>query len=177
MIADCDTNDIQLDTADASRGVFECQLYEYWQGIHPGDGRLPGRQHFDPIDLGTQHVHLLPHLWLVDVERQPLRFRLRLVGGNVHMTSPFARAGHYIDEFIDTAVRTETLHTSFARLVETRQPEFRRGHPRVPSNRRVRELSRLSLPLASDGSRVDMILNITTYAWKPANEVALKEAC
>ena len=136
-------------------------LVEYWMRMRPA-GRLPGRQHIDPLDIPS----LLPNVWLVDVERQPLRFRLRLVGGNVHMTSPFARAGHYIDEFIDTAVRTETLHTSFARLVETRQPEFRRGHPRVPSNRRVRELSRLSLPLASDGSRVDMILNITTYAWK-----------
>lgn len=147
----------------ARLGESEARLYEYWMDIHPGGDRLPGRQHFDPVELGGRHPGLLQHLWLVDVETNPLRFRLRLVGSAVYMTSPFARAGHYVDEFIDPASRTETLESSFARLVETREPEFRRGRPRMASNRNVRGLSRLSLPLAADGETVDMILNVTTY--------------
>lgn len=146
----------------ADLGEFEARLYEYWLDIHPGGDLLPGRQHFDPAELGGRHPALLQHLWLVDVERQPLRFRLRLVGSAVYMTSPFARAGHYVDDFIDPASRTETLQSSFTRLVETGAPEFRRGRPPLPSRRNARELSRLSLPLAADGRRIDMILNITT---------------
>lgn len=146
-------------------GELETLLYEYWQDIHPGGDRLPGRQHFDPVDLAARYPQLLQHLWLVDVERLPLRFRLRLVGSAVYMTSPFARTGHYVDEFIDPASRAETLQTSFARLVESRLPEFRRGHLRIASHRRARELARLSLPLAGDGRTVDVILNITTSRW------------
>ena len=152
----------------ADLGESEARLYGYWQDIHPGGDLLPGRQHFDPAELGSRHPSLLQHLWLVDVEREPLRFRLRLVGSAVYMTSPFARAGHYIDEFIDPASRTETLQSSFSRLVETAEPEFRRGWPRLPSIRNARELSRLSLPLAADGRTVDMILNLTTYVGAPA---------
>lgn len=153
----------------AALGESETRLYDYWLDIHPGGDLLPGRQHFDPAELGGRHPSLLQHLWLVDVEREPLRFRLRLVGSAVYMTSPFARAGHYIDEFIDPASRTETLQASFTRLVETREPGFRRGRPRLPSAaRNARELSRLSLPLAADGRTVDMILNITTYVGAPA---------
>lgn len=140
-------------------------LYGYWLDIHPGGDRLPGRQHFDPVELASRHPQLLQHLWLVDVERGQKRFKLRLVGSAVYMTSPFARAGHYIDEFIDPASRAETLQTSFGRLVESREPEFRRGVPRIAANRHARALSRLSLPLAFDGDSVDVILNLTTYAW------------
>ncbi len=150
-------------------GALESHLYRYWRSIHPGGDSLPGRQHVDPVELAAGQPRLLQHLWLVDVERQPLRFRLRLVGSAVYMTSPFARTGRYVDEFIDPASRTETLLTSFTRLVETRQPEFRRGSPRIPSSRHARELARLSLPLAADGNTIDMILNITTYAWSSAD--------
>ncbi len=154
---------------EADLGPLEARLFRYWRSIHPGGDRLPGRQHFDPVELAAGYPRLLQHVWLVDVERQPLRFRLRLVGSSVYMTSPFARTGRYVDEFIDPASRTETLQTSFTRLVETGQPEFRRGRPRVPSSRNARELARLSLPLATDGSAIDMILNITTYVWSAAD--------
>lgn len=147
-------------------GGLEASLYEYWLDIHPGDDRLPGRQHFDPVELGRRVPQLLQHLWLIDVERAPMRFRLRLVGSAVYMTSPFARAGHCVDEFIDPASRTETLSTAFTRLVNIRQPEFRRGRPHVATGRHARELARLSLPLAADGETVDVILNLTTYAWQ-----------
>lgn len=161
---------------DRQLGPLEASLYDYWLDIHPGGDRLPGRQHFDPVDLGNRFPQLLQHLWLVDVERGPMRFRLRLVGSAVYMTSPFARAGHCIDEFIDPASRTETLHTAFTRVVGSRQPEFQRGRPYVASRRNARELSRLSLPLAADGETVDVILNLTTYAWSAIDRPEFRRA-
>lgn len=161
---------------DGQLGPLEVLLYEYWLDIHPGGDRLPGRRHFDPVELAARCPQLLQHLWLVDVEREPLRFRLRLVGSAVYMTSPFAHTGHYIDEFIDPASRAETLQTSFTRLVESRQPEFRRGLPRIASNHHARQLARLSLPLAADGETVDVILNITNYVWAAIDEPDLRRA-
>jgi hypothetical protein len=170
--------DCQNDSApfEGQLGRLEETLYGYWLDIHPGGDRLPGRQHFDPVELGGRDAQLLQHLWLVDVERSPLRFRLRLVGSAVYMTSPFARAGHYIDEFIDPASRAETLQTAFGRLVESREPSFCRGRPHIASNRHAREMTRLSLPLASDGETVDVILNITTYAWLTVDKPDFRRA-
>lgn len=52
-----------------------CELYDSWVSIHPPEG-LPGRRHFDPIDI----IRLSSNLWRVDVERDPLRFFIRRVG-------------------------------------------------------------------------------------------------
>src|SRR3546814_18964975 len=79
------------------------------------------------------------------------------------MTSPFALAGHYVDEFIDPASRAETLQSSFGRLVEAGEPGLSRGRSWAAPGRHARELSRLSLPLAADGRTVDMPLLMTTY--------------
>lgn len=46
-------------------------LYEYWHSKRPSDAALPGRQHVDPLEIPS----LLPHLFLIDVVREPLRFR------------------------------------------------------------------------------------------------------
>ena len=62
-------------------------MRDYLAGVAP-PGRLPGRQHIDPVDFPT----LLPFVNLVDVEREQgegeqgardagrMRFRYRLVG-------------------------------------------------------------------------------------------------
>src|SRR3546814_19581662 len=54
-------------------------LLAYWQSIHPAGGGLPGRRHLDPIDI----PELLPNIWMIDVKRGPLRFRLRPVGPEI----------------------------------------------------------------------------------------------
>jgi hypothetical protein len=41
------------------------RLYEYWRYLHPTDGRLPGRQHFDPLDIAD----LMPLVWMLDIDR------------------------------------------------------------------------------------------------------------
>src|SRR5258708_36707350 len=52
------------------------RLYDYWVKIRPGGVALPGRQHLDPIEIPD----LLPYFFLIDVEKEPLRFRYRVVG-------------------------------------------------------------------------------------------------
>ena len=51
------------------------QFYEHWLSIAP-PGQLPGRQHIEP----EQMVPMLSRMWMLDVHRDPLRFRYRLCG-------------------------------------------------------------------------------------------------
>jgi hypothetical protein len=51
------------------------RFYEYWLAIGP-EGQLPGRQHLAPEEM----VPMLSRMWMLDVHRDPLRFRYRLYG-------------------------------------------------------------------------------------------------
>ena len=55
------------------------RLHEYWRAKSGADDPVPRRRDIDPVELPD----LLPNLMLVDVERNPLRFRYRLVGTRV----------------------------------------------------------------------------------------------
>jgi hypothetical protein len=53
------------------------RILAYWRGLSP-TGR-PRRQDLDPVEIGAD----LPYVALVDIERDPLRFRWRLLGGHI----------------------------------------------------------------------------------------------
>ncbi|HEX3497840.1 MAG TPA: PAS domain-containing protein, partial [Stellaceae bacterium] len=63
------------DTDRSSWNPRIAQFFDYWLSIKPGNG-LPGRQHFDPLDIPL----LMPRVWMLDVLRAPLRYRYRLAG-------------------------------------------------------------------------------------------------
>jgi hypothetical protein len=129
------------------------QLMDYWRQVHPAGGGLPGRQHVDPSAIAG----LLPQLFLVDVERTPLRFKYRLVGSDYVQMMDRDLTGEYLDE----------VHPGFHGLilqqyvdtVEQRRPAYRKG-PVMYANARKDYLTveRLVVPLARNGVDVDMIL-------------------
>ena len=55
------------------------QFYQYWQSKRADPGVLPLRPDFDPAHVRA----LLPNMMILEVEREPLRFRYRLVGTRV----------------------------------------------------------------------------------------------
>src|SRR5580704_11906069 len=54
------------------------QCYDYWLSTAPPGG-LPGRQHIAPEKMAAW----LSRLWLLDIHRDPLRYRLRVCGSAV----------------------------------------------------------------------------------------------
>jgi len=139
-------------------------LYRYWLRIAPGPGLLPGRQHFDPCDLPGS---LWPHLWLLDVQRNPVRFRYRLVGGASAEAGGQGQVGRYVDEIELVGDAPFQFTERLQRMLETREPEYYRGPSLQRHLTRLATLERLSLPLARDGTMVDMILNATVYEFHP----------
>jgi hypothetical protein len=133
------------------------QLYEYWQRIHPAPGKLPGRQHFDPLRVHT----LLPNVWLIDVIRPQMRFRYRLVGTMI--TEALGdTTGRWLDEVHPDFHPGSPTHQNYVSVANKGEPSWRRGRPVLMAySERCVEIERILLPLASDGVMVDVILALT----------------
>jgi hypothetical protein len=127
-------------------------ITDYWRSIHPDEG-LPGRQHFDPIQI----PRLVANIRLVDVVGDPPRFRMRMTGTRLTEFFGGGGTGQWLDEIHKNFSRTPTFE-SYMRVVETRLPNWRRGkcELRASNNRVLYE--RVQIPFASDGIHVDMIL-------------------
>lgn len=138
-----------------SEGIRD--LIRNWLAIHPGD-RLPGRQHFDPAGI----PRLLKHIVLTEVERDPYRFKVRVLGTAV--ADAFGRdfTGRYMDEVFEG--HNESLsHSMRVEAVETGLPCLR---PAVPGTFRGMDIAPqegIHLPLAGDGERVDYVLSMFVY--------------
>ena len=129
-------------------------LHRFWLGLSKG-GRLPARHDFVAEDLADW----IGHVSLLEVERDPLRFRFVLHGGHFTLLSGLSLAGRYLEEGLTPRYRDEVIST-YREAVETRQPVYRHyTDPSLP----WRELDRLILPLADDGVTVDQVLGATIY--------------
>jgi len=146
-------------------GELTKDVFRYWRSISPGPGLLPGRQHFDPLDIPAP---LLPHIWLLDVEHgPPLRFRARLVGTAISRSGPMYRVGTYVEPDHALPGRTN-FYNRLVELLGSPEPDHYAGPPLLPGLvGRVRALSRITLPMARDGRTVDMFLNATVLEWEP----------
>jgi len=128
------------------------QLYEYWLSIRPPVG-LPGRQHVDPAAIRA----LLPYVFIVDVSRQPLRFRYRLVGTAYRELMGCDLTGAYFD--VVHPGFTGAIRRHYIEAVEQRRPAYRKGRAmHAREDRRWPMVERVITPLAKNGVDVDMIL-------------------
>lgn len=133
-------------------------MFDYWAGLARAE-RLPGRADIDPLDFPK----LLPRVALIDVidEEEPVHFRYRLAG-----TEIVERAGRdptgkrfdglYVGAYLDQALET------YRAVVAERQPYYSRRVFPLYDGREHLIYSRLILPLAVDGTHVDMLLLVVS---------------
>tara|TARA_E500000305_G_scaffold106710_1_gene105704 strand:- start:3977 stop:4483 length:507 start_codon:yes stop_codon:yes gene_type:complete len=143
------------------------EFAEYWMSIHPGD-RLPSRADFDPIDIPG----LLPHLVLVDVTPDPIRFMVRLQGTDVTRAMRSELKGSYLDEAFPDFEQSFP-HLDRVHVVETALPIHRMGTPSIQFALDYAPIERLHLPLSSDGSTVDKVISIFLYEQKESSADSL----
>src|SRR5215472_1830417 len=112
-------------TADASalniKAPLLQRLHHEWESRRRGR-RMPARADFDPVDL----KYALGYLSLIDVRRDPLRFRFRVHASNVAGRVGFDLTGKEVDAIADMHYR-KLVRAHYIAVVEQRWPvvEFR----------------------------------------------------
>jgi hypothetical protein len=117
-------------------------------------GRLPGRQHIDPLDIPT----LLPGLMLYDVVEADAgpRFRVRVAGEMVVGLLGTNPKGRYIDEFV-IEPRKADVNAALAAVARDRIAHYWENQVWTSGLEYV-TMQRLALPLARDGINADMVI-------------------
>jgi hypothetical protein len=136
-------------------------LLSYWIAIHPGD-RIPARAAFDPMQI----PRLLPNLVLTDVERDPYRFRVRLMGTGIVEGMGGDFTGRYLDGVWPDA-GNQPLVRDRVEVAETGLPNYRYGRSPTPFKLDFAALERAFLPFAANGTDVDVILSVIVYMRPP----------
>src|SRR3954469_17894074 len=126
------------------------KLYAYWTGVR-GTRRLPARRDLDPLDF----AYMLGHVMLIDVLRDPLRFRVRLHGSEMTMRARYDLTGKFLDDMPPGTFRGYVIERCRG-LVEHAQPV--RAEQDRTIDGRIHRYEALWLPLSDDGSTVSMLM-------------------
>ena len=126
------------------------QVYSYWASKIVG-GRLPSRASIDPVEI----PRLLPYVFLVDVEREPQRFRFRLVGTQICAWGGRDATGLYTDEPA-FGPHGAALTRQYAEVV-ARHRALYTEQPAARPDRNYIFYHKVVLPLSADGVHVNML--------------------
>jgi len=158
VMAEHDVKIIPIDRLDHPKLI---QLYRYWDSKRAGR-RMPSRSDIDPLEIPK----LLPHLILLEVHRDPYRFRYRLAGSHIGLIRSGLRVreltGHWLDDVDFDFADKDEIMTRTISLVERGEPAARQ-HPYAIQSHRHGLYRQVALPLSSDGVLVDMLLIGVVY--------------
>lgn len=126
------------------------RLLDYWEKKRAA--RLwPARRDIDPLDF----PYVLGNVALLEVMRQPLRFRVRLFGDNLVRKIGLEITGKMLDEVPLPQLR-DHLAQRCREIVERGAPYRTKGDYFMDERQSQHEL--LVLPLSEDGQAIDMLL-------------------
>lgn len=151
------TRDQQFVTEIALEGLAEERLramYAYWLSRRLGEAPPP-LSAIDPLALPRG---ALPWITVLEVERQPLRFRSRLVGTEVVAGIGVDHTGRYLDEL--PAMEGQIVR--FTWCAETRHPYLAQA-TMTWSPRDYKGYRTLALPFVDDEGRVARILHVFVF--------------
>jgi hypothetical protein len=132
------------------------QALDYWDSKRAGR-HMPARRNIDPTEMS----HLLPHVVLIDVQREPLDFRYRLVGTAVAFRLGHDYTGERFSALPQQAHGTPVWKTA-VRILEEKRPIV--SHiAYVGTNRWVSNYRDLSMPLSEDDRTVNMIFSVIQF--------------
>jgi len=124
-------------------------LYQYWLDKNTDDS-MPARSDINPSDIKK----LLPCIGLVDVEREPSRYRIRLVGSDTVAAMGHDFTGKYLDEM---PVMERFVKARYEWVVENKQP-YIYFDKLAWSDKSYLTYSTIALPLSGNGIDVDIIM-------------------
>ena len=131
------------------------QLWRWWQASAER-GAPPRREDFEP----TEVPQALPGITIFDVERDPLRFRVRIVGTRIAEATGRDTTGVYLDQLENA----EAIIARARWAAENRHPYFVPLSPVTWTSKKFRHYATLALPLVDDAGRTCMILYYMSFS-------------
>ncbi|MEQ9597039.1 PAS domain-containing protein [Parvibaculum sp.] len=125
-------------------------LLAWWERKREEEARLPRREDVNPAEI----PRLLPHIALLDILRDPLDYRYRLIGTRLVETMGGERTGKRMREVMDPPAIEGTVML-MTRLIETREPVAFTGRL-FWLRKEYLGFHALVLPLSSTGEEIDM---------------------
>jgi hypothetical protein len=129
------------------------QFFDYWLSIKPRDG-LPGRQHFDPLHIPL----LMPRVWMLDVLRDPLRYRYRLAGTKEVETLQREVTGQMFADVHPHLPEDSPAFERFNETVVSGAATYRKGAVVAVHDKAHQTVENCFVPLARDGKTVDILV-------------------
>jgi hypothetical protein len=125
----------------------------YWTAKGQALGRMPARQDLLPEEMAP----FLPFVSLIDVRRQPPRFRFRRVGTGIVGAFGSEPIRRLVDEDLFGA-EAEDVERFLAIPLQTHGPAYAAGTYAVAPTGRELDFEILLVPLSTDGQVIDMLL-------------------
>jgi hypothetical protein len=130
------------------------ELYAFWLALPRAGKRLPPRNAFDPFEV----PRMLGSMWMLDIEREPRRFRYRLFG--THIASAIGQdvTGQYLDRLPMSETHRATLFKRMEVSATGGLATRMRTAPIIRHAENWSEIETLILPFAADGESPDILL-------------------
>lgn len=134
-------------------------IYSHWRSIRPAAGTLPGRRHFDPVDVPAS----LASIWMLDVHHAPFRLRYRLMGTNIVRTLDEDLTGRWLEDARPNVLRVPGYFDRYRFMVDSGRATWRRGPAKMAKDPYWAEVENVMMPMAGDGRHVDLLLCATIF--------------
>ncbi|MEQ8348049.1 MAG: hypothetical protein RIB84_06730 [Sneathiellaceae bacterium] len=147
-------------TLDATL-AFHSQLlrgaHAMWEERRIALGRLPHRGDFS----AREFMRFAGNISLIDVEREPLRFRFRLIGSTV--TDRLSR--DHTGQYVDTAYQPTYYEAAIAGYLYCLSDKLsiRSFGYMAPAGKDFLAFESVDLPLSADGAQVSMIVKCSDF--------------
>lgn len=147
------TETIRSITPDRVRSKSLRSLLAYWESKERQLGRLPERNDLQPDEM----LPFLPFVSLIEVRRNPLSFRFRLVGTGIVGAMGREATNRLVDDDM-FGTSTEAVEAFFSIPLDTHGPAYASGEYTVTPSGRQLGFESLLVPLSGNGQVIDMLL-------------------
>lgn len=127
------------------------ELYAYWDDKRAGRW-APARKDIDPVEI----PHLLPNMFIYEVTRDPLDYRMVLFGTSLAILFGADLTNRTFDE-IFSGPSAANIRRDYDQVVESREPLVT-FHSAQWIDRDFVSYQRLVLPLSDDGKDVTKLI-------------------
>jgi hypothetical protein len=159
---------LQIETPPTIADAGLRALYEYWLTLGLQAGGLPALEQFDAMHL----PRLLPNIWVIEVDPESGRFRMRLAGESINAIYRRSIGRKFFAEIFEPG-DLPTIVSRYRRALTEPAIFCAKGHVYVAAGHYCRG-ERLGLPMLGRDGDTRILLGATLYGHRVDDQIALR---